>query len=306
MANDMNLRGRTALVTGAGSGIGRGLAHVLAGRGARLALADIDEAGLAATVATLPAGTVVTSHRLDVADRAAVASLPDAVAAAHGRLDLLFNNAGVAIGGTFLEASEADFEWLFEINFWGVVRMTRAFLPLLATSDDARIVNLSSIYGIIAPPGQTAYSASKFAVRGFSNALRHELEMAGARIGVTVVHPGGVATEIARRARLPTGVAAADVQARVERMQSFLRMPPARAAEIIVRGVQRRRARVLVGNDARAAALLEWLAPVSYWKVIGRRYAAVANAAPAPQSPTGPSAPPLADTGSSPSAEQLR
>jgi len=251
--DDMVLRGRTALVTGAGSGIGRGLALVLAGRGVRLALADIDEAGLAQTVAALPGGAAATAHRLDVADREAVARFPDAIRAAHDRLDLLCNNAGVAIGGTFLEAREADFEWLFSINFWGVVRMTRAFLPLLARSDDARIVNLSSIYGIVAPAGQTAYSASKFAVRGFSNALRHELEDAGSTIGVTVVHPGGVATNIARRARLPPGVSSAQVEARLERIQSFLRMPPQRAAEVIVRAVERRRARVLVGHDARAA-----------------------------------------------------
>jgi len=302
MAHEMILRGRTALVTGAGSGIGRGLAQVLAARGVRLALADIDEAGLAETAAALPAGTLATTHRLDVADRTAVQRLPEAIAAAHGRLDLLFNNAGVAIGGTFLEASETDFEWLFEINFWGVVRMTRAFLPLLARSDDARIVNLSSIYGIVAPPGQTAYSASKFAVRGFSNALRHELDEAGAHIGVTVVHPGGVATNIARRARVPAGVQAADVQARLERVQAFLRMPPARAAEIIVRGAERRRARVLVGNDARAAAFLEWLAPVSYWKVLRRRYAQASGA----QGPTRRSATALHDTGLPPSSEQPR
>jgi len=237
-----------------------------------------------------------------VADRASVAGLPASIVAAHGRLDLLFNNAGVAIGGTFLEASEADFEWLFEINFWGVVRMTRAFLPLLARSDDARIVNLSSIYGIVAPPGQTAYSASKFAVRGFSNALRHELDEAGASIGVTVVHPGGVATNIARRARVPAGAQTADVQARLERVQAFLRMPPGRAAEIIVRGVERRRPRVLVGNDARAAAFLEWLAPVSYWKVLRRRYAQ-ANGA---QGPTRRSGTALHDTGLPPSSEQPR
>jgi NAD(P)-dependent dehydrogenase (short-subunit alcohol dehydrogenase family) len=282
MADKMVLRGRTALVTGAGSGIGRALAQVLAARGVRLALADIDEAGLAQTMAALPPGTGCTTHRLDVAERAAVAALPEAVRAAHGRLDLLVNNAGVAIGGTFLEASEADFEWLFGINFWGTVRMTRAFLPMLLASDDARIVNLSSIYGIVAPPGQTAYSASKFAVRGFSNALRHELDEAGARVGVTVVHPGGVATNIARRARLPANADPREAEVRLARAQSFLRMPPPRAAEIIVRGVERRRARVLVGADARAAALLEWLLPVSYWRVLRQRFSAASRGTPAP------------------------
>src|SRR5918993_1406636 len=129
----------------------------------------------------------VERRRMDVADRAAVAALPAAVLAAHGRVDLLVNNAGVALGGTFEQVSEADFDWLMAINFDAVVRLTRAFLPLLRASDDARIVNVSSIYGIVAPPGQTAYSASKFALRGFSTALRYEL--AGTPVGVTIVHP---------------------------------------------------------------------------------------------------------------------
>ena len=152
------------------------------------------------------------------------------------------------------------------INFDAVVRMTRAFLPLLQTSDDARIVNVSSIYGIVSPAGQTAYSASKFAVRGFSNALRHELE--GTRVGVTVVHPGGVATAIARSARAPAGIDAAEVERRRAAVERKLRMPPARAGEIIVRGIERRRARVLVGGDAVVVALLERLAPVGYWRVL--------------------------------------
>ncbi len=205
---------------------------------------------------------------MDVTDRAAVRALPEQVRAEHGRVDLLVNNAGVALGGTFEQVSEADFDWLMAINFDAVVRMTRAFLPLLHTSDDARIVNISSIYGIVSPPGQSAYSASKFAVRGFSNALRHEL--AATRIGVTVVHPGGVATAIARNARAPAGVAAEEIAARRARSERMLRMPPERAGEIIVRAVERRRARVLVGGDAVLVALVERLAPVRYWRVLGR------------------------------------
>ena len=200
----MRLAGRTAVITGAANGIGRAIAVSLARRGCHLALADIDEAGMAGTAELIQeSGVRVSRHRLDVADRVAVAEFPDIVAAEHGGVDVLVNNAGVAVGGTFEQVSDEDFEWLFEINFWGVVRMTRAFLPLLRASDDARVVNLSSIYGVIAPPEQTAYSASKFAVRGFSEALRHELE--GSGIGVTVVHPGGVATSIAENARIPAG-----------------------------------------------------------------------------------------------------
>ena len=267
----MNLAGRVAVVTGAAGGIGHAIAHALAGRGCHLALADIDAEALETSATGLGAaapGLRVTQHELDVADRAAVAALPTAVRAAHGRVDLLVNNAGVALGGFFEQVSEADFDWLFEINFHGLVRMTRAFLPLLRASDDARIVNLSSLYGLISPPGQTAYSASKFAVRGFSNALRHEL--AGSAVGVTVVHPGGVATAIARRARIADGIPTEEVQAHMARAEKMLRLPPGKAAEIIVRAVERRRARVLVGGDAKVIALLERLAPVGYWRLLAR------------------------------------
>ena len=266
----MRIAGRTAVVTGAASGIGRGIALALAKRGCNLALADLDETGLAETAA-MAAGVRVTTHRLDVADREAVAAFPAVVTAQHGGAQLLFNNAGVACGGTFEQVSEADFEWLMNINFYGVVRMTRAFLPLLRAADEARIVNISSIFGIIAPPGQTAYSASKFAVRAFSESLRRELEAEGSTVGVTVVHPGGVATSIAKSARPPAGVNSADLEAQKERFDKFLRMPPEQAGETIVAGAEAGRARVIVGNDARFMALLERLAPVSYWKILERR-----------------------------------
>jgi len=264
----MRLKDRTAVVTGAGSGIGRAIAQSLAQRGCHLALADIGEAGLAETVGLVKSANVrVTSHRLDVADREAVAAFPDTVAAAHGGAALLFNNAGVALGGTFDQVSERDFEWLFEINFWAVVRLTRAFMPLLKASDEAQLVNLSSLFGLISPPGQTAYAASKFAVRGFSNALRFELE--GSNVGVTVVHPGGVATKIADNARRPAGTSNAEVNEQIERARRVLTMPPAEAGEIIIKAVERRAARVLVGRDAKMMALLERLAPVSYWNILG-------------------------------------
>jgi len=263
----VNVAGRVALVTGAASGIGRAIALALARRGCRLAVADIDGAGLAETAAQVEAlGAGASRHVIDVADRAAVAALPAALLTQHERLDLLVNNAGVALGGTFEQVSEEDFDWLMAINFGAVVALTRAFLPLLRKSDDARIVNVSSVYGLVSPPGQSAYSASKFAVRGFSNALRHEL--AGTRVGVTVVHPGGVATSIARSARLPAGVPAAEIAERRAASEKMLRMPPERAGEIIVRAVERRRARVLVGGDAVFVALVERLAPVRYWRVL--------------------------------------
>jgi NAD(P)-dependent dehydrogenase (short-subunit alcohol dehydrogenase family) len=271
MASTMMMSGRTALVTGAASGIGRAIAISLARRGCHLALADVDEPGLADTVGMLAEGIRATRHRLDVSDQDAIAAFPERVAAEHGSLDILVNNAGVAIGGTFDQVAPADFEWLFSINFWGVVRMTRAFLPLLKASGDARIVNLSSVFGIIAPPGQTAYVASKFAVRGFSESLRHELK--GTGVGVTVVHPGGVATSIAKSARVPATLSA-DEAARGKRdFQAFLKMPPDVAGETIVKAVERRQPRVIVGNDAKIATLIERLAPVSYMKLIDRKRA---------------------------------
>jgi NAD(P)-dependent dehydrogenase (short-subunit alcohol dehydrogenase family) len=267
MPKRMTLHGRTAVITGAGSGIGRAIAQSLARRGCHLALADISEPRLAETAQLVgELGIRVSCHKLDVADRAAVAALPQAVLAEHGRVDLLFNNAGVALSGTFDQISESDFEWLLDINFGAVVRLTRAFMPHLKASDDARIVNISSLFGLISPAGQTAYSASKFAVRGFSNALRFEL--AGSNVDVTVVHPGGVATKIAEDARRHAGATNSEVKEQLERAQRLLTMPPAVAGETIVRAVERRAPRVVVGGQAKMIALIERLAPVSYWKIL--------------------------------------
>ncbi|MDB5747528.1 MAG: acetoin dehydrogenase [Massilia sp.] len=263
----MKVSNRVAVITGAGSGIGRATALALARRSCHLALADIDRSGLKDTARMLARlGVRVTTHVLDVADRDAVRALPGAVHDAHQRVDILMNNAGVALGGTFEQVSEEDFDWLFDINFNGVVRMTRAFLPILRQSDDARVVNLSSIYGIVSPPGQSAYSASKFAVRGFSNALRHELE--GSSVGVTVVHPGGVATSIARNARVPRGAPIEEIERGRKVAEKLLRLAPEAAGEIIARGIERRQARILVGNDARVVSILERLSPVHYWRYL--------------------------------------
>jgi short-subunit dehydrogenase len=267
MANRMTLDNRTAVITGAASGIGRALAVSLAARRCNLALADINETGLAETAAMVRSNSLrVTTHVLDVTDRAALSALPQAVGGQHGGADVLINNAGVAIGGTFDQVSEPDFEWLFEINFWAVVRLTRAFMPLLKASDDARLVNLSSLFGLISPPGQTAYAAAKFAVRGFSNALRFELQ--GTKVGVTVVHPGGVATSIAESARMPEGTPPEEREAQLERARRSLTMPPAKAGVIIVDAIERRAPRVLVGRDAKLLSLLERIAPVSYWRFV--------------------------------------
>ncbi len=260
--------GCTALITGAASGIGRALSIELAKRGCDLALCDIDETGLSGTAAACDPGRSVSLHTLDVADADAIASLPDEIRRSHPRLDILVNNAGVALGGTFEQVTDADMHWLFDINFWGVVRMSRAFLPMLRASDAGRLVNVSSLFGFIAPPGQAAYAASKFAVRAFSESLRHELADTG--VSVSTVHPGGVATSIADNARLPGSVNEADIVAERERFARLLRLSPERAASVIADGLERRRPRIVVGNDAKLMALLERLMPISYWRLLSK------------------------------------
>ena len=265
------LRGGVVVLTGAASGIGAALAANLARRGMHLALVDLNAAGLEATAAQArAAGVTVSTHALDVADHAAVAALPAEVLARHGRVTALVNNAGVALGGMFEQVAAEDFDWLMEINFGATVRLTRAFLPVLAREDAAQLVNVSSIFGIIAPPGQTAYSASKFAVRGFSESLRHELAMNGSPVGVTLVHPGGVRTAISENARLAKGLDAAQVAQERANWRSLLALDPAKAAEIIAAAIERRAPRVLVGSDAKGAALVQRLFPVTYWKHVAR------------------------------------
>ena len=259
-----------AVITGAGSGIGRALALALAERQCDLALADRNEEALHETaLRARQRGVTVSEHVFDVADRDAIAALPDAVIAAHGRASLLFNNAGVALAGTFEQIELSDFEWLFEINFWGPVRLTKAFLPILRREPAAHIVNISSLFGLIAPAGQTAYAASKFAVRGFSEALRHELE--GSNVGLSVVHPGGVRTSIASSARIPPNVAPTIDPAQRARMEKLLSMPPERAAAIILAGVEKRAPRILVGADAKRGDLLQRLRPAKYWATMQKR-----------------------------------
>lgn len=267
MPERMRLAGRTAVVTGAGSGIGRATAVALAARGCHLALADLHAERLAETAQLVARdGLRVSAHRLDVSDRAQVQALPAQVLAHHVGVDLLFNVAGVGLGGTYAQVSDDDVAWVMDVNFWGTVWMTRAFLPALRSCDAAQIVNVSSVFGMVAPAGNVAYSASKFAVRGFSEALRWELE--DTHIGVTVVHPGGVATNIANDARVPDGVDEAERQRKLAFSNKRLRMPPAKAGEIIVRGVEARKLRVLVGWDAVALSILTRLVPVRYWRVL--------------------------------------
>lgn len=267
----MTLHNKLALITGAGSGIGRGITIALAKRGCNLILCDINADGLHETETLIHSyGVKVASHQLDVTDKENIIELTEHIGTDYGTLDILINNAGVALSGGFEQVTEADFNWLFSINFHGVVMMTRAFLPLLRKSQDARLVNVSSIYGIIAPAGQVPYSASKFAVRGFTEALRHELQ--NTTIGVSVVHPGGVATSIAKNARYRDGFTQQQIDEEIKISAKYLVLPPEKAGEIIVTGIEKRQDRILVGNDAKFIAFITRLFPVSYWKIIQRFY----------------------------------
>jgi short-subunit dehydrogenase len=264
------IRGATVVITGAASGIGAALAANLAARGANLALADRNAAGLAGVAAKARAlGVKVSEHVVDVADRAALEALPEAVLAEHDRVTVLVNNAGVALAGDFADVTMADFEWLFDINFWAPVRLTKAFMYALTREPAAHIVNISSLFGIIAPAGQSAYSAAKFGVRGFSEALRHELE--GTNLSLTVVHPGGIRTEIANSARIPQGIDPVAARARTAEFNKLLRTSPEDAAEQIARAIETRAKRLLIGRDARMAERLQRLFPVNYWSYIKRQ-----------------------------------
>ena len=250
--------GRVAAITGAGSGIGRALALDLAGRGCHLALSDLDEEGLSETVARCEGASVkVTSARVDVADRSQVFAWADRVAEEHGRVNLVFNNAGVAVVSTVEAHSFEDFEWLMNINFWGVVNGTKAFLPHLRASGEGHVVNMSSVFGLISVPSQAAYNSAKFAVRGFTDALRMELEIEGAPVSATTIHPGGIKTNIVRNARIDDGPGALGGAASVrETFDKLARTSPEKAARQILTAVANDRRRALIGPDAKVIDLI--------------------------------------------------
>jgi short-subunit dehydrogenase len=279
MANGVkDITGKVAAITGAASGIGRALAVQLAGRGCPLALSDVDEAGLAQTAASCAdLGVKVRSDRVDVADRQAVFDWADRVVAEHGRVNVVVNNAGVALSYDVAAMSLDDLEWLMGVNFWGVVHGTKAFLPHLEASGDGHVVNISSVFGLISVPCQSAYNAAKFAVRGFTDALRIELESERSCVSATTVHPGGVRTNIARSGRIdPNGLVASraggDPGAAFDRIA---RSSPERAAAAIVRGVERNRRRVVIGADAKVIDLVSRLPAAVYQKpvILGGRLA---------------------------------
>ncbi|HEX6866695.1 MAG TPA: SDR family NAD(P)-dependent oxidoreductase, partial [Caulobacteraceae bacterium] len=259
--------GGTAVVTGAASGIGAELARQLAAKGCDLALADINGELLAAVAAEArAAGVTVSEYVVDVADKAALETFAKDVLAKHGRVTLLINNAGVALMGRVDQISLEEFEWLMNINFWGPVRLTHMLLPELLRQKQAHIVNLSSIFGVVSPPGQAPYVASKFGVRGFSESLRHELD--GTGVGLTVVHPGGVRTAIADNTRISSAIDPAFGKEATDRFNTLLRTSAKSAAETILRGVDRGAPRVLIGPDAKGAELIQRLMPGRYWKLM--------------------------------------
>lgn len=261
------------VITGAASGIGRALAVRLSKESiAGIAIADVNENALGETKGMIDASAVkVTTHRVDVSSEDEMRSFADAVAHAHGRVTHVINNAGVALGGTVREVSLDDVRWLMRINFWGVVHGTKIFLPYLEKEPSAHIVNISSIFGVFTPPGQAAYCASKFAVRGFTECLRQEL--AGSNIAVSVVHPGGVSTNIANDARIGDGVIAteSEIRERKKRINKNLsRTTPDQAAEVIVRGIKAREPRILIGADARALDRIARFFPRKYFDIANR------------------------------------
>jgi len=258
--------GKVAVVTGAGSGIGQALAIELARSGAKVAISDVDTEGLAQTEERLTAiGTPVKADRLDVTEREAFLAYADAVNEHFGKVNQIYNNAGIAFTGDIEVSQFKDIERVMDVDYWGVVNGTKAFLPYLIASGDGHVVNVSSLFGMFAVPGQAAYNSAKFAVRGFTEALRMEMTVAGHPVGVTTAHPGGIKTAIARNAAAAEGLDR-DALAKVfdKRMA---RTSPQRAARIILAAVRKNRARVLVGPDAKALDLLVRLTGSGYQRL---------------------------------------
>lgn len=264
------LSGKVAVVTGVASGIGKALANALAAEGCRLAIADINEDGLRETEHEVSKrGVEVLSRVLDVAQRDQVYEFADQVIETYGAAHLIINNAGVAIGRTVENMTYEDYEWIMGINFWGMVYGTKAFLPHLLKQDEGHIVNVSSVFGFIGVPNQSGYNASKFAIRGFTEALRGEIELSGSNVGVSCVHPGGIKTNIARSARFyPEDGDGVDFDAAVEQFDKAARTTSEKAADVIIKGVKKGKKRILIGWDARLVDWAQRLFPVCYGKVL--------------------------------------
>ena len=262
------LENKIALITGAGSGIGRALALQLAERGCVLAISDVNADGLVETATRLrAAGGACSTHLVDVADRAAVEAFAAAVADEHGAVHLVVNNAGVTLVDRAEHVTYEDLDWIMNINFWGVVYGTKAFLPYLRQVDEAHIVNVSSLFGLVAMPLQSSYSASKFAVRGFTEGLK--MELAGSHIGVSCVHPGGIKTSIGKNSRVGEDALSIPKEQLVADFEKAAATTPEQAAGAIIRGIEKNKRRVLIGRDARIVDIVARLFPGGYEKILG-------------------------------------
>ena len=266
-----NFQNKVAAITGAGSGIGQQLALLLAKEGCHLSLSDVNEQGLIETVEKLKDTDVrVTIKRLDVADQVAVKAWAEETVQDHGSVNMIFNNAGVALASTVEGASYEELEWIVNINFWGVVYGTKEFLPFIKQTGDGHIVNISSLFGLTAQPTQSAYNATKFAVRGFTESLRQELDMENCGVSALCVHPGGIRTNIANSAKMNDSLKTLGMnpEKSAKSFNKLLRCPPKEAARQILEAVKKDKRRLLIGNDAKALDLLQRLLPTGYQKVI--------------------------------------
>ncbi|WP_180093880.1 MULTISPECIES: SDR family oxidoreductase [unclassified Acinetobacter] len=266
-----NFNNKVAAITGAGSGIGQQLAIQLAQSGAHLALSDRNLDGLAQTAEMIKhTGVKITQTQLDVSDRAAVEQWAAATQAEFGQINLIFNNAGVALASTVEGMHYDEIEWIMNINFWGVVYGTKAFLPYLRQSGDGHIVNISSLFGLTAQPTQSAYNATKFAVRGFTESLRQELDLENVGVSATCVHPGGIRTNIANSARMSDSIRALGMNPdrATKAFNKVLKTPSEVAAKVILDAVKQNKRRVLIGNDAKIIDLIQRIVPTRYAQAI--------------------------------------
>jgi NADP-dependent 3-hydroxy acid dehydrogenase YdfG len=260
--------GKVAAVTGAGSGIGQALAIELARSGAKVAISDVDTEGLGQTEERLKAiGAPVKADRLNVTEREAFLVYADEVAEHFGKVNQIYNNAGIAFTGDIEVSQFKDIERVMDVDFWGVVNGTKAFLPHLIASGDGHVVNVSSVFGLFSVPGQAAYNAAKFAVRGFTEALRQEMVLARHPVAVTTVHPGGIQTAIARNATAAEGLDPEQLAKLFDKR--LARTSPERAAKVILDAVRKKKARVLVGTDAKLLDVMVRVAGPYYQQLFG-------------------------------------
>lgn len=267
-----NFKNKVAAITGAGSGIGQQLAVLLAKQGCHLSLSDVNEKGLAETVAlTKDLNVRVTTKKLDVANRDEIKKWAEETVQNHGSVNMIFNNAGVALGSTVEGATYDELEWIVNINFWGVVFGTKEFLPYIKKTGDGHIINISSLFGLTAQPTQSAYNATKFAVRGYTESLRQELDIENVGVSALCVHPGGIRTNIAKAAKMNDSLKTLGLnpEKSAQSFDKLLRCPPEEAARQILDAVQKNKRRLLIGNDAKALDLIQRVLPTGYQKIVG-------------------------------------